>query len=140
MNKSTKKKSRWLFAAMPAIATLVAVLAFGLVVVGCDFGNDDNDGGDGLSDLFYQGSDQLTGKVDISGNTATIKSGSRKSLTRRRTVEYEAQYLPLALSDLEEIFQYICTKKILRFLTVTETIVEIHRVIYSKRDPDALLE
>jgi plasmid stabilization system protein ParE len=101
-------------------------------------------------------------------------------------VEYEAQYLPLALSDLEEIFQYICTvleapaaaenlrsevdsavnnlclfpyahhvyrtekalKKEYRkiavknfsvFYTVTDTIVEIHRVIYSKREMDGLL-
>jgi plasmid stabilization system protein ParE len=102
-------------------------------------------------------------------------------------VEYEAQYLPLALSDLEEIFFYICTvleapaaaenlrseidsavqnlclfpyahhvyrsekdlkneyrkiaiKNFSIFYTVTDTIIEIHRVIYSKRDMDALLE
>jgi toxin ParE1/3/4 len=102
-------------------------------------------------------------------------------------VEYEAQYLPLALSDLEEIFFYICTvleapaaaenlrfeidsavnslcrfpyahhvyrtEKALKneyrkiavknfsvFYTVTDTDIEIHRVIYSKRDIDAFLE
>ena len=104
-----------------------------------------------------------------------------------KTAEYEAQYLPLALSDLEEIFRYICTtleapaaannlrseidnavqnlclfpyahgvyrtEKALKneyrkvtvknfsvFYTVTGDIVEIHRVIYSKRNMDMLLE
>lgn len=102
-------------------------------------------------------------------------------------MEFEVQYLPLALSDLEEIFLYICTvleapaaaehlrseidnavnnlclfpyahhvyrtEKTLKneyrriavknfsvFYTVANTAVEIHRVIYSKRDMGALLE
>jgi plasmid stabilization system protein ParE len=102
-------------------------------------------------------------------------------------VEYKIQYLPLALSDFAEIFQYICTvleapaaadnlrseidnaiqnlslfpyahrmyrtEKALKneyrkiaiknfsvFYTVTDSIVEIHRVVYSKRNMDALLE
>jgi plasmid stabilization system protein ParE len=105
----------------------------------------------------------------------------------RKIVEYEAHYLPLALADLEEIFQYVCTvleapaaavdlcseidnaihnfcrfpyahrvyrtEKVLKneyrkidvknfsvFYTVTGAIVEIHRIVYSKRDMDALLE
>ena len=102
-------------------------------------------------------------------------------------MEYEIRYLPLTLSDLEEIFQYICTaleapaaannlrseidiavqnlclfpyahgvyrtEKALKneyrkvavknfsvFYTVTGTIIEIHRAVYSKRNMDILLE
>jgi hypothetical protein len=65
---------------LPFAAMLAVMLAFGLVVVGCDLGEED--AGGGLGDLFITGADQLEGKVDIDGRNVTIKSGQTVTLTK----------------------------------------------------------